>query len=154
MSNWGSLKRCFDLLFVNVIHPGQLDVILTIPEVTKRFKKIVAVVFDSWGHFNPLRLSEKFDAIFVSSPDAVDRFASAFGTQVYFLPLGVDALRFGSENDNRPIHVIGYGKKPLTSQENCIRKSNRQPVLSTTQLLGQKSSERGPHLMSSRGRDN
>jgi hypothetical protein len=105
-----------DCCLVICASPPRLQSLLLVPNWRKRYRRVVAWVFDSfWVNEIPQIArgwSHHFDHIFVTEPEDVDEWGKKTGIPISWLPWGTDALRLGSSSSDRPIDLLRLGRQP------------------------------------------
>jgi hypothetical protein len=114
-------KKGQDCCLVICASPACLQSLCLIPHWRKRYRHVVAWVFDSfWVNAIP-RIGQgwphHFDHIFVTEPEDVDEWGVKTGIPTSWLPWGTDALRLGSSNGNRPVDLLRIGRQPQQWEE-------------------------------------
>ena len=100
--------------------PYDLLAIISIPGWRKRYRRLVAWVFDSfWTEHLPrmLRFSRIFDYVFVTELEDLATWRTVFRAPVDWLPWGSDVLRLGSCNATRPFDLVRLGRQPPTWED-------------------------------------
>lgn len=123
----------FDILvFVAISHWQLSRMISAATELRRRSGSCYAYVFDSFYHYladwtdrfpgplrpvarlarHELRNLQKLERIFAPTGLTIDEQEDFFGVPFTYVPIGVDAVKFGSAGQNRHIDVNGYGRQP------------------------------------------
>ena len=108
----------YDLFFAFCLNPHDLRHLKHLKGLHDQCRRSVCVIGELW----PSRMAEcsaelkalrNFDQIFSNLHSSVDLIANATGRPCHFLPLGIDALRFGPLPDNpaRTIDVYSIGRR-------------------------------------------
>lgn len=123
----------FDTLVFVAISYWQLSRMISASgELRRRSGDCYAYVFDSFHRYladwtdrfprplrplarlgrHELRNLQKLERIFAPTGLTIDEQEKFFDVPFTYVPIGVDALKFGSASENRSIDVNGYGRQP------------------------------------------
>ncbi len=96
--------------------PTELQTILFTSRWRKKYKQVVAWIFDSfWVNHIPWWVRKKFrifDKLYVTEQEDIQQWRRLTKIPTSWLPWGADALRLGSANGNRPFDVLRVGRQP------------------------------------------
>jgi hypothetical protein len=112
-----SLDHDYDLAFVRVMTPSELDVLSAIPDLRKRCRVTVCWVEELWmGWFRYEKMLEPlrhFDHVFVSLAATADPLGSRVGRPCSYMAPGVNTLRFCPYADppSRSIAAYSMGRR-------------------------------------------
>jgi glycosyl transferase family 1 len=103
-----------DLLLVVARAPIDLQMLLAIPNVRKKFRYIAGYVIDSYYTENFPSITGAYDHIFSTTQEGADTVRSRFRISSSVLAQGFDCLTWASLNELRSIDIIGFGRQPPT----------------------------------------
>jgi hypothetical protein len=101
-----------NLLLVVARAPNDLKMLLSIPNVRKKFRYIAGYVIDSYFTENFPSITKNYDHIFCTTEEGAETVKSRFGTSSSVLAQGFDCLTWACRNDVRSIDLIGFGRQP------------------------------------------
>ena len=87
-----------------------LQVFEALGDYRRRFDILAGYTFDAWGSYPSF--VRKFDRLFIPVPEQVEVWQDLVGIRPTVLPFGSDALGGGSDDENRPIDLLSYGRLP------------------------------------------
>lgn len=121
----GLSKQDRNILFISAVNPYFMEMANCIPGWRKKFDTVVAYVIDSYPLYLYPKVAGSFDHIFVPILENVESVRKITGTQTSLLPMGTDVLLHGSDQPNRGIDIIGYGRQPPHYQKAFFHSFNR-----------------------------
>jgi hypothetical protein len=101
-----------NVLLIVVTHPGWLEMLSCIPRWRQRFDLVVAYVFDAWFLEWYPQYTRWLDHLFVPMPEIIKSLKQYLGIPVSLLPFASDVLLHGSNNLDRAIDLVSYGRIP------------------------------------------
>ncbi|MDJ0788589.1 MAG: glycosyltransferase [Myxococcota bacterium] len=102
---------------------SEIGVLSSIPDWRSRFDVVAAYVVDAWFPYPP-EVAE-IDHLFVPVMDVVGELGERFGIPVSLLPLGSDVVRHGSDQPERPLDVMSFGRTPVELHRELGRAMNQ-----------------------------
>lgn len=94
--------------------PGHLQALTKAPGWRSGYRSVSAWIIDSWWDDRIPRVARgqgKFDRIFISEPENLDRWLQITGAEVSHLPVGSDVLGNGVDASRaRPVDVLRVGR--------------------------------------------
>lgn len=102
-----------NILIVGALCGANLALLTSIPNWRERFDKVVAYIFDAWSPEIYPAYTRQLDHIFVPMPELIPSLQAYFGVPVSLIPFGVDGLRQGSYQIERPFDLVSYGRIPI-----------------------------------------
>lgn len=103
----------FNILLVIGLNGVALDVISSIPDLRKHFDMILSYVYDCWSGFSDYcNYSSIVDHLFVPFPELQENLQTRLKIPVSVIPYGADVLDQGSDQIDRSIDVMSFGRIP------------------------------------------
>jgi Glycosyl transferases group 1 len=94
---------------------GICNALTAIPEWRSRFDVVCAYIFDAFiSHSKGSRFAKlvgSMDHIFIPMSGNLQQYKQIFGISATMIPMACDVLKFGSDNLDRHIDLIGYGRQ-------------------------------------------
>jgi hypothetical protein len=101
-----------NILITIAMRGGHLDLLSSIPNWRKKFDLVLAYVFDCWVYEDYSTNVRYLDRLFVPVPEVIEPLKQKFNIPVSLMPFGADVLGQGSNQLNRLIDLISFGRIP------------------------------------------
>jgi hypothetical protein len=124
--NFESPPPSADILFVVARAPIDLSVIRAIPELRKRFSKVVAFLIDGYFLEGYPGCTSEYDQIFVTNMVGQNHIEANYGTKCSIVRQGFDCLKWSNTSADRSIDILGFGRLPPTYHQALIERHHSQ----------------------------
>ncbi|MEY4749813.1 MAG: hypothetical protein RIQ60_2027 [Pseudomonadota bacterium] len=102
-----------DVLFVVARGPDDLQMLHAVPQLRRRYGRVVAWITDTYHHAGYHGVTDQCDAISVTAAEDIDFPRQRFGCQVHHVLQGIDALAWAPRRESaRDVELIGFGRTP------------------------------------------
>jgi Glycosyl transferases group 1 len=138
-----------DILFVVARAPIDLSVIRAIPDLKKRFSRVVAFLIDGYFLEGYPGCTSDYDHIFVTNMVGKKHIEDNYGVKCSIVRQGFDCLRWASVSAHRSIDILGFGRLPPSYHQALIQRHHNElsPYLYLHSPLGNTS---GPTVLKER----
>jgi Glycosyl transferases group 1 len=115
-----------DILFVVARAPIDLSVIRAIPDLKKRFSRVVAFLIDGYFLEGYPSCTSEYDQIFVTNMIGKKHVEDNYGVKCSIVRQGFDCLRWSSVSADRSIDILGFGRLPPSYHQALIRRHHNE----------------------------
>jgi hypothetical protein len=115
-----------DILFVVARAPIDLSVIRAIPDLKKRFSKVVAFLIDGYFLEGYPSCTSDYDQIFVTNMVGKQHIEQNFGVKCDLVRQGFDCLKWSSTDSSRSIDIFGFGRLPPSYHQALIQRHHNE----------------------------